>query len=61
MSRKYGLWSAPKGASATASDRTSLGVAQHVPVCSGPRSAGTVQTQRVGTDKRHLVSPSVPQ
>ena len=25
MSRKYGLWSAAKGAGATASDRTSLG------------------------------------
>lgn len=60
MSRKYGLRSAAKGARAPASDRTSLRAAQHMLVRPGPHSAGTVQTQSVSTDKRHLVSPSVP-
>lgn len=60
--REQKVWSAvsSQGASAPASDRTSLRAAQHMLVRPGPHSAGTVQTQSVSTDKRHLVSPSVP-
>lgn len=56
VSRKYGQQ--PRGPAPASGNKP--GGSAYAPVRPGPRSAGTVQTQGVSTDKRHLASPSVP-
>lgn len=49
----------PQEASATPRDGPRPSTVQHLPAsCPGPHTAGTIQAQRVSTNKRHLLPPS---
>lgn len=58
MSRKYGQQ--PRGPAPLPATEQAWGQRSICQVRLGHAPAGTVQTQSVSTDKRHLVSPSVP-